>query len=157
MTKALKITRAGKKPSNRSIGRVANQYTNTPKQNLFLSNYLEPTSPTFANAYQSAIQAGYKHYYAKQIASPSVHNDWLQEHTNKQEYKLQHILASVIKIADTSETDSKSPDDTRIKAIELIARLKGMLDTRSQVNVALVHPILGGSSVPNREILDVVT
>ena len=138
MTKALKITRAGKKPSNRSIGRVANQYTNTPKQNLFLSNYLEPTSPTFANAYQSAIQAGYKHYYAKQIASPSVHNDWLQEHTNKQEYKLQHILASVIKIADTSETDSKSPDDTRLKALELLAKLQGHMIERKQVASVVV-------------------
>jgi hypothetical protein len=138
MTKALKITRAGKKPSNRSIGRVANQYTNTPKQNLFLSNYLEPTSPTFANAYQSAIQAGYKHYYAKQIASPSVHNDWLQEHTNKQEYKLQHILASVIKIADTSDTDSKSPDDTRLKALELLAKLQGHMIERKQVASVVV-------------------
>lgn len=43
--------------------------TPDPRQALFLSYYLDPTSPTFSNAKQSAIRATYSEEYADNITS----------------------------------------------------------------------------------------
>ena len=55
-----------------------NQHTAPdPRQKLFLSNYLNPKSTTFSNAYQSALKAGYGEEYAKNILNQET--DWLSE------------------------------------------------------------------------------
>lgn len=54
-----------------------NQWQVDPRQALFLSNYLEPKSKTFSNAFQSAIKAGYSKEYAEQILS--MNTKWLTE------------------------------------------------------------------------------
>lgn len=41
----------------------------TPQQTEFLKNYTSLDSPTFGNAYRSALAAGYAHYYASQFVS----------------------------------------------------------------------------------------
>ncbi len=38
-----------------------------PRQKLMWNNYMDQTKPTFSNAYQSAISAGYKPYYSRVI------------------------------------------------------------------------------------------
>lgn len=57
----------------------ANQYKVDPRQQLFLFKYLNPQSETFANAYQSAISAGYEHGYAKNITDSNP--TWLRENS----------------------------------------------------------------------------
>lgn len=54
-----------------------NQYTIDPRQSLFLSKYLDPKSPTFSNALQSALAVGYSQLYAENLTSQSP--DWLSE------------------------------------------------------------------------------
>ena len=49
----------------------------TPQQELFLERYTNPKSPTFSNAYQSALGAGYKEEYAQNITA--LMPDWLLE------------------------------------------------------------------------------
>lgn len=49
----------------------------TPQQELFLEKYTNPKSSTFSNAYQSALEAGYKEEYAQNITGQMP--DWLSE------------------------------------------------------------------------------
>lgn len=49
----------------------------TPQQELFLERYTNPKSPTFSNAYQSALGAGYKEEYSQNITA--LMPDWLLE------------------------------------------------------------------------------
>lgn len=53
----------------------------TPKQILFLTNYLDPKSKTFSNAYQSAISAGFSEEYAKTIISRGL--EWVSENVRR--------------------------------------------------------------------------
>ena len=51
---------------------------NLDKRQLdFLAYYMNPKSPTFTNAYQSAIKAGFAKQYAESITSMEL--DWLSE------------------------------------------------------------------------------
>jgi hypothetical protein len=50
-----------------------------PRQVLFKTYYTEPTSPTFSNALQSAIRAGYPPNYAKNITAPVIGNIWVKD------------------------------------------------------------------------------
>lgn len=45
----------------------ANQWVADPRQELFLSGYLNPKSETWSNALQSALKAGYTQEYADNI------------------------------------------------------------------------------------------
>ena len=47
----------------------ANQWVIDPRQELFLSNYLNPQSETWGNALQSALKAGYTQQTAESIIS----------------------------------------------------------------------------------------
>ncbi len=59
-----------------------NQYTGPdPRQALFLSSYIDPRSPTFGNAFQSALAAKYSEDYA--LAIKSQMPDWLSENLAK--------------------------------------------------------------------------
>ena len=58
----------------------ANQHVPDPRQSLFLANYLDPKSPTWSNAYQSALSAGYEDEYAKAITAKMP--TWLAEKVN---------------------------------------------------------------------------
>lgn len=49
----------------------------TPQQQLFLSNYLDPNSETWSNAYQSAKKAGYSEEYSKNMTGQMP--EWLSE------------------------------------------------------------------------------
>lgn len=53
----------------------------TPQQQLFLKGYTDPKSPTFGNALQSALKAGYSEEYANNITS--LMPDWLSENIGK--------------------------------------------------------------------------
>lgn len=55
----------------------ANQWIADPRQQLFLAYYLDPKSPTFANALQSGLKAGFAQNYAENIMSDQP--TWLME------------------------------------------------------------------------------
>lgn len=48
-----------------------------PQQETFLAGYVDPESPTFGNALQSALNAGYAQEYAENILH--LFPDWLSE------------------------------------------------------------------------------
>jgi hypothetical protein len=52
-----------------------------PQQQLFFKAYTDPKSPTFGNALQSALSAGYKQEYAENITH--LMPDWLSENLGK--------------------------------------------------------------------------
>lgn len=49
----------------------------TPQQELFLERYTNPKSPTFSNAYKSALESGYSEEYAQNITGQMP--EWLSE------------------------------------------------------------------------------
>lgn len=123
--------RQGLAPRKRRMvaGKTANQYVNNPKQDLFLDYYLDVKSDTFANAYQSAIKAGYSKGYADDITKPSSKLEWLRENPRMNKYRLEHIENRLQEWVEAE--DSRYAD--KIKAIELLAKLKGLLVERKQV------------------------
>lgn len=48
-----------------------------PQQQKFKEGYCDPSSPTFGNAYRSALAAGYEENYAVHITATG--NDWVSE------------------------------------------------------------------------------
>lgn len=55
----------------------ANQWQADPRQQLFLAYYKDPKSPTFSNALQSGLKAGFSQEYSENILSKQP--DWLVE------------------------------------------------------------------------------
>lgn len=53
----------------------------TPQQEYFLSLYTDPKSPTFGNAYQSAVKAKYSPEYAESLTSQLP--NWLSENLGR--------------------------------------------------------------------------
>lgn len=56
---------------------MANQHDPDPRQQLFLKNYFDPSSPTFANCTQSGLNAGYSQEYSENLLH--VYPTWLSE------------------------------------------------------------------------------
>ena len=73
----------------------------TPQQQAFLKAYLDPQSPTWSNAYQSAIKAGYSDEYAQNITGQMP--DWLSEAIS--ENKL--VTVALTNLAATLEGDNE--------------------------------------------------
>lgn len=87
-----------------------NQYKPDPRQALFLSYYFDRKSPTFSNALQSALKAGYNQEYAESITAAMP--NWLAESIRD---------AKIIKKAEKNldeflEKESDDPIDKKIKA-----------------------------------------
>lgn len=55
----------------------ANQWVSDPRQELFISYYLNPDSETWSNAYRSALKAGYAEEYAQSITAQGT--SWFSE------------------------------------------------------------------------------
>lgn len=89
----------------------------------FLKYYWTPAeTETFGNVYQAALKAGYSESYARLMASPSVGNKWIREYQNGSDLSAEHILSAIESIAVRSWKDSD-----KLRALELLAKLKGML------------------------------
>lgn len=113
-----------------------------PKQRLTLEYWLNPESETFGNLYQSCVKAKFAPKYALNISH--LNPKWLSETLEQVELRPEHIKQGIQKIA-TGDINSKSVDDTRLKAYELLGRYAGM-DKDKHVNITVVQPILGGAS-----------
>ena len=114
------------------------------KQLLAMENYLDPESETFGNAYQSFMRAGFKRSYALNIMN--ITPKWLSEYLDRADFKPEHIKVGVQKLA-IAAPDSRSPDDTRLKAYEILAKISGMIDKQGNNTFINVQPILSGKSV----------
>jgi len=114
-----------------------------PKQRLTLDYWLTPESETFGNLYQSCVKAGFAPKYALNISH--LNPLWLSETMEQVELRPEHLKAGVTKIA-TGTINSKSVDDTRLSAYQLLGKWSGM-DNSKTVNVTVVQPILSGASV----------
>lgn len=154
MTKA-----KGLKPKDRKLVKTpkpgkqltANQWTNTPQQNLFMQKWLDPKSPTFSNAYQSAIEAGYSTYYAQQITSRKSAQNWITEYVRSNVMTDEHVRQGIQELA-IKASNSRSPDDTRLKAYELLGKATGLLTDKKDVTINIVQPILGGASTESKHV-----
>lgn len=123
-------------------------YRANKKQKLFMEYWTDPSSPTFANIYKSGLKSGFSPTYSKNLAN--VAPQWLLTYIDKMQLEEQHIEQGITKIA-TGEINSKSIDDTRLRAYELLMKLKG-LDSKKQQNITVnVQPILASAS---RKVID---
>lgn len=114
-----------------------------PKQQLALDYWMNSDSDTFGNLYKSCLKAGFRPSYALNIAN--LNPNWLSENIDLQQLNPEHIKQGVQRIA-TGDINSRSVDDTRLKAYELLGRYAGMDNNKQTTNVTLVQPILAGAS-----------
>lgn len=120
------------------------QWKGNAKQRTAIDYWINPTSETFGNAYQSFLKAGFTNTYSKNVIHLAP--KWLSEYIDRIELTDDHIKQGIQGIA-INAPDSRSPDDTRLKAYETLARIKGIIDNKQSTNVTLVQPILSGRSV----------
>lgn len=109
----------------KKVDGVANQWQSNPRQDEFLKYYYDRNSETFANAYQSAIRAGYSESYARVLTANSVKNLWLK-YNDKTNLTEEHIEGLIQQIAVNGFKESD-----QLRALELLAKLKGMLVERN--------------------------
>ena len=123
-----------------------------PKQKLAISYWTDPESETFGNLYASCIKAQFRPSYALNITHLKPH--WLSDTIDRMQLDPEHIKQGISRIA-TGKIDSRSVDDTRLKAYELLGRYAGM-DNQGKGNVTVVNvqPILGGDSVKYSDVID---
>ncbi len=114
-----------------------------PKQQLAINYWLEPTSETFGNLYQSMLKANFRPSYALNVSH--LKPLWLSESIDQMKLDPEHIKQGVQRIA-TGRIDSRSVDDTRLKAYEMLGKWTGM-DKDTHKTTIIVQPILGGQSV----------
>ena len=97
--------------------------TLTPQQNQFLEYYYDPeNTDTFGNVYKSALKAGYSDSYARLMRAPSVGNAWIHQWNNKKQFTQDHIVAGI-----TSLAVNAYKDGDKLRALELLAKIEGML------------------------------
>lgn len=97
-----------------------NQWTATPKQEMFLLLYLTPGSETFGNAYKSALEVGYSESYARSISGVSP--QWIKEATNITKLQPEHIVQALQK----ESIDPLNKSSERIQALSVLARIQGL-------------------------------
>lgn len=99
-----------------------------PRQNRFISLYLDVSSRTFGNCYQSAIGAG----YTEQTARNLTHNKpkWYSEIVGQNEgVQSEHLVLKLTEIInDTDETTQN-----KLKAIDMMMKHRGMYQTSANV------------------------
>lgn len=100
----------------------------TPQQSLFVANYFNPKSPTFSNALQSALKAGYKQEYAENITN--LMPDWLSDSIGKKKRLLMKAEKVLEATLDNTE-DKKLAQDTA----KFIAKTVGKSDYSERTEV----------------------
>lgn len=118
----------------------------TKRQKKFIEYWLNPTSSTYGNAFQSAVQAGYSDKSARVITGNARNLQWVQEAKKLLVADLQpeHIYLGIQHLAETSRQERD-----RLRAYELMAKIKGMFIERSQSEVSVTFT----NSVP-RPVID---
>jgi hypothetical protein len=120
------------------------------KQRRFLEYWLLPENiDTFGNAYKSAIKAGFSENSARVITGNARGLGWIRE--AKQLFA--HLEPEHIYTALQNKALHAKSDRDQIRALELMAKIRGMFIERSQseVNVTFTN------NVPRPKIVDVTT
>lgn len=115
--------------------------------------WTDPASETFGNVYRSGLKAGFSPTYSKNLLN--VAPKWLTTYIDQTNYTKDHIIQGVQALA-KSAPNAKSPDDTRLKAYELLAKFQGLGDKASTTTINIVQPILNGESMKNRPPKEVI-
>lgn len=138
--------------------KVEKKYVYRPnkKNDLFMEYWTSPGSETFGNVYKSGLKAGFSKTYSKNLLN--IAPQWLLTYIDRTQFTDDHIKNGIQELATTSP-NSRSPDDTRLKAYEILAKITGMIDNKSGVTVNVVQPILMGESIKppkkiNNEVLE---
>ena len=124
------------------------------RQYNFIDNWLVPTSPTFANAYAAAIEAGFSKSYARIITGNALGLEWVQEaKKNLVGYEPEHIYRAFQGVA----SDPKAQHRDKLKALELMGKARGMFIDRvqSDVQVRFVNDVPRPDT--EREVIDLET
>ena len=91
----------------------ANQHLVDPRQSLFLENYFDPKSGTFANALQSALKAKYSQEYAEILSARMP--KWLSEKVSNS-YLLQKAESNIKEFLEDDENKKIKADMTKFVA-----------------------------------------
>jgi hypothetical protein len=139
------VLRKGKAPTKREAadesGGVArgNQWQSTKRQEDWLRFYMDPKEKeTFGNSYQSAIKAGYSESYARNIMTPSLALQWVQQAKNIMRLNPEHLKYALAKII----TDTLAKDSDKIAAIKLLGSDQGMFVPKQIVAVTTLEQAL---------------
>ncbi len=127
---------------------TANQWQNTPQQNLFMELWMNPDhKDTFGKAIQAAQKAGYSTSYSLRITAPSNLTKWISEYRKGLELTPKHIENKLQQIVLNENNNSRSPADTQLKGLELLMKLHNIGEKTSNLTVNVVQPILASQSV----------
>lgn len=106
----------------------------TPKQIAFETYYTDPTSPTYNNARQSALKAGYSESYANNLTVQSP--DWMTGDAMRIAM-LQRAEQSLRELLEMSDEEKKNPQKMKIwqDTVKFVSERLGKdhYSTRSEV------------------------
>lgn len=112
----------------------------TRRQKYFIEYWMNPESPSYGNAYQSAIRAGYSDNAARVITGNAKGLQWVQDAKKLMVADLQpeHIYLGIQHVAEQA-----GQDRDKLRAYELLAKIRGMFIERSQseVNVRFTNSV----------------
>jgi len=129
-------------PSDKLAG---NQFKADPRQELFLKMYQNPVSPTFANAKQSALKAGYSENYSNGILT--FGKNWILSLKN-QKRRERMLDVSEANLENFLSGKEKTIEDRKLKLNATVFTLKTLgKDVYSERNVDDVKEV--------RHVLDV--
>ena len=97
----------------------------------FINAWLDPTSPTYGNAYQSALASGYSESYARTITTDSRNAEWIQQAKGiLKQFTPMHVIQGFMHEA----TTAKASRD-RQNALTNIAKINGMFIERRESDI----------------------
>ena len=105
----------------RNKGKVASQWTQTEQQEKWLNYYMDPKSPSYANAYASAIRAGYSRWAAQKMETKDCQK-WVAEAKNMMRLTPEHLKQQLQMII----VNDISKDADKISAIKLLGKEHNM-------------------------------
>ena len=101
----------------------ANQWFSDPRQELFLKEYLDPKSPTWGNALQSGLKAGYTQEYSESITAQMP--DWLSERLGKSQLVQKAEKNMNLALEGLLDDPEKGKKEIQYKASEFILKTQG--------------------------------
>lgn len=103
-----------------------------PRQQAFITGYMDPESPTYLNTYRSALAAGYKNEYAENIMS--LMPKWL---SRQLEYKDRIVVKAKRKLEDfldNEKLDKKLQLDATKFTLKTLGKDEGFSERTEQVS-----------------------
>jgi hypothetical protein len=86
----------------------------TPKQIAYKAYYEDPQSPTYSNALQSALRAGYTQKYAETITAEGQRNQWKDSGENLRREMLEIAERNLKEIVSMPEEKRENPAMAKI-------------------------------------------